>query len=166
MAGECSARMNEEEWRELQPDGFYQVSSLGRICHATTGEIKQPTQTRGGELVVNLKDGSGWSVRLLRAIVADCFLGPCPANCMLQHLDANRLNCSVDNLRYVPRKFNVRDASRPADYQSRKLTHAQAQQIKRRLELGEPGVELAEEFGVSAPHISLIGSGVKWRRAR
>ena len=151
-----------ETWCSLGLGHDYEVSNLGRVRHAETGEIISPTKTRYGELVLNLKLEGSWSVRLVRALVAECFLGSKPPHHMIVHLDGDRTHCGSDNLAYVERRFNREDEpARSKSNRSRKLTDDQVREIRQRLDGGSRGRDLAEEFGVSAPHISLIRSGKK-----
>lgn len=165
-----------EEWRDIPGhEGKYQASDLGRIrsvdrrvniCHGATRQIrgrvlKPAGQKNDPHLRVTLGHGANGSC--IHQLVALTFLGPCPDGQEVRHLDGNPLNNRVDNLAYGTRTENILDVYR-IGHAWRRLTAQQAQDIKRRLYSGEPGITLAKEYGVSRSCVSAIKTGrtFKW----
>ena len=160
-----------EEWRDIPGyEGRYQASNLGRIrsvarrvniCHGATrlmrGRVLRPAgQKRDPHLRVTLKHG-GYGV-LVHRLVAETFLGPCPEGQEVRHLDGDPLNNRVENLAYGTRRENIIDVYR-IGRPWRTLTIADVVDIRRRLQEGERGVDLAREYGVGQACISAIKHG-------
>jgi hypothetical protein len=159
-----AATKNDEVWKPVIGSPNFEVSSLGRLRWRASGELKLPT-CRGGELVVNLYAAGKGMVRNLRSIVAEAHLRPRHPGEMVIHLDGDRSNCAAENLEYA--SLSLRgpiDPNERARSVSRKLTMRQAEEIRRRARAGEAVVALAGEFGVSAPLVSNIKRGLKWRK--
>lgn len=102
----------DEQWKPFR-DGTYEVSSDGNVRRAKpgistfAGRPLLPVAGPNGYFQVNVaSDG-----RIIRAyvhrLVAECFLGPCPAGHMVNHKDANRQNNALANLEYVTARQNV-----------------------------------------------------------
>jgi hypothetical protein len=154
-----------EEWRAVGRLGCFEVSSLGRIRCARTGRLKRPTRTRSGHWVVNLYANGRSCVRNVRSVVAEAFLGPRPAGSFVAHLDGTLSNNCASNLVYraLGLRTTAADGARVHACQGGKLTEPAAREIRRRARLGAATTALAREYGVSAPLISAIKYGRKWR---
>ena len=161
----------EEIWRDIPGyEGRYQASNLGRIrsldrrvpcCRGATrltkGKVLKPSgQKADPHLRVVLGHGAPGST--VHSLVALTFIGPCPSGQEVRHLDGNPLNNRVDNLAYGTRGENILYVLRVGKAW-RSLTAKQAKEIKDRLEKGERGIDLANEYGVSQSSISAIKCG-------
>lgn len=101
-----------EQWRDV-PDyeGLYQVSDQGRVLKCQTGRIfKAEPKVSRYPLVQLEKDGVRKGHRVHR-LVARAFLGECPQNMVVNHIDGNRQNNRVDNLEYCTQVENSHHAS-------------------------------------------------------
>lgn len=160
-----------ERWLDIPGyEGRYQVSDLGRVrsvdhrvrvSHGATrlmrGRVLKPAGSkRDPHLYVVLGHGAHGSP--VHHLVALAFLGPCPEGCEVRHLDGDPLNNRAENLAYGSRAQNILDVFR-IGRAWRKLTAAQALEIRERLARGERGVDLAREFGVTPSSISAIKTG-------
>ncbi len=105
----------DEEWREVM-DWPYEVSSFGRVrrsrkgIHTHIGNVLKPSVSRKGlgyERVTLSKRGKRESM-FVHILVADAFLGPKPWQMERHHIDGNKTNNRVDNLKYVTHLENVR----------------------------------------------------------
>lgn len=87
-----------ETWRLCPRHPAYLVSDRGRVRRIGRLPLKPYVNTRG-YLYVDL----GRSVRgqSVHGLVAETFLGPRPAGHDVDHLDWNRHNNAVSNLRYL-----------------------------------------------------------------
>ena len=101
----------------LNIDGYdnYQVSNFGRIRNCTTGRILKPGVNGRGYASVRLyKDGKG-KTHMIHQLVANEFIEkPDGKNCV-DHIDKNRLNNIVENLRWVSSSENNRNRSMMAN---------------------------------------------------
>ena len=102
-----------EEWRDVPGyAGALQASDLGRIRRIHV--LAQRPRSGTGYLVCGVP-GTGTKHSKnehVHALVAAAFLGERPAGLEINHKDGNRENPRPDNLEYVTRKENVRDAVR------------------------------------------------------
>lgn len=107
-----------EVWRvvpvDLDPLGRYEVSSLGRVRRLwphTDPRLLKPYVGRHNYPKVQL--GYRGSRVYVHTLVALTFLGPRPPGEHVDHIDFDRQNNEVDNLRYLPAVINsVRWAGR------------------------------------------------------
>ena len=85
----------------------YQVSTLGRIRNNTTGKIRHPHVDRDGYETLVTNKGDKRICLLIHRVVAEAFI-PNPENKpQVDHIDGNRSNNNVNNLRWVTPKENM-----------------------------------------------------------
>lgn len=165
-ASVCVAMPDEHEiWKPVGRLGRFEVSTFGRVRFANSDKLKSLTLARSGYVVVNLYASGISNVRNVHSLVAEAFHGPRPAGCMVVHLDTNRVNNHWDNLGYRPlgeRRPAIPSARSKTSY---RLDLQQAIEIYRRANRGAATIDLAERFGISAPMVSDIKFGRKWRMA-
>lgn len=100
----------EEEWRDIPGMPDYQVSDRGRmrsLKRQTTGRILQNGHSRG-YCQVNL---NGRTMKV-HQLVLTTFVGPKPPNGECRHLDGDRSNNCLANLRWGTKTENMADAVR------------------------------------------------------
>lgn len=107
-----------EEWRDIPGyDGIYRVSQNGRIQTRIVPGLnkaitfapwreKATRKNKHGYMLVNLTYNRKRRVFYVHSIVALSFLGPRPNGAEVDHIDGNRCNNSISNLRYVTHKEN------------------------------------------------------------
>lgn len=113
--------MESEIWRPVVGyEGLYEVSSIGRIrsvdrlieckngvIHHIKGRIIRPCVSQTGYLCVSLsKNNTGKTLKLHR-IVATAFIENKYNKPHVDHIDTDRKNCKVSNLRWATRKENA-----------------------------------------------------------
>lgn len=154
-----------EIWRAVTRSSAYEVSNEGRVRRAADRLIVAPTLAASGYLVIHLSAPKVSSVCAVHTLVAEAFLGPRPRGMMVVHRNGEKGQNAATNLAYRP--LGERKSRNPELMELRKgfrtLSRHQASEIKRRARLGESTKVLAEEFGVSSAHVSLIKHGRKWR---
>lgn len=152
------------DWKPYPEDNDYLVSRDGRVF-GKRGWILAPGKSGCGYLTYNI---SGRTVRA-HYLVARTWIGPRPDGLEISHEDGNRHNNSVDNLKYVTHSENERQkrlhgTSNVGVGNGRsKLNPEKAKKIRERLALGHRQVDLAGDFGVSQPVISLIKRNEIWK---
>lgn len=162
-----------EIWKDIPGfEGKYQASSHGRIrsvdhrvrvvargteaTRLSRGCVLRPGRSRDGHVSVVL--GRGYGSMLVHTAVALAFLGPRPEGLDVCHNDGNPENNHPDNLRYDTRTDNILDVYRLGG-RWRKLTLDDIREIKRLMDDGAVGAEVARQFGVSQSTVSKIKLG-------
>lgn len=97
-----------EEFRDIVGfDDLYEVSNEGNVRNKITGKILKPTSNEKGYLRVGLyKDGIR-KYRSIHRLVARAFLPNPNSEFEVDHIDKNRTNNNVDNLRWVSHQENI-----------------------------------------------------------
>ena len=156
--------MKPEEWRDIKGfEGMYQVSSFGRVksCerHIVNKGIVQlkkerflktnPNKGNGYVLVVLCKDNKTHP-KLVHRLVAEAFI-PNPDNKpVVDHIDTNKANNFVENLRWTTISENcLNELTRVHNSDSKKghpgyLLH-HTEETKRKLSEKKKGVRFTEE---------------------
>ena len=116
----------------------------GRIYSNSSGDFLKPTTKRNGYAAVTVRYRQGekeyhGEISLHRAMWILCRGIPTSLNAEVDHIDHNRLNNRLENLRLVYKDEN----------RVRKLTFEDAEEIRRRYAEGESQKTLGKEYGLS-----------------
>ena len=95
-----------EEYKIIKDFENYEISNFGNVKNFNTGRILKPGNDGRGYFIVNLyKDGKQFTKKIHK-LVANAFL-PNPLNkSCVDHIDNNRLNNNVENLRFASNREN------------------------------------------------------------
>lgn len=164
-----------EEWRPVVGyEGWYEVSSLGRVRRARPGHgtrigrILGTHPNRSGYPRVTLSRESRDRKVFVHVLVARAFVGPCPTGHEVNHKDLNRCNPTASNLEYVTRSGNVVHAiqngsrdhdPRGTDKPNAKLTEVDVRAIR---SSSKSLRVLGRQYGVSSVTILKIKRREKW----
>lgn len=163
----------EEVWRDIPGyENKYQASTMGRIKslkRLVRGEnpytkeeffrrvperILRPGQyCKAGHVSVTL--GRGTAGIPVHQLIAVTFIGPCPSGMEVMHINGDPTDNRVVNLSYGTRTSNIIDVYMQGG-RWRKLSIDEVIEIRRRLDKGDKGSILADEFSVSQSTISSI----------
>lgn len=122
-----------------------------------------------GYRVISLNRGGKGTVQYVHGMVAETFLGKRPDGACVRHLNGDKLNNKVSNLRWGTVKENADDRWMHGtmiygEGSSRaKLTAVEVLEIR---ELGRRGmtkVAIAKRFGVDRRHVGNILAGNDWK---
>ena len=108
------------EWRPIAGfKGRYEVSSEGEVRSlARKGRKRQiflkPFNNTQGYLQVVLTKGGKRDQPRVHRLVMQAFVGPCPENMEVNHIDEDKTNNCISNLEYVTHKQNLNHATRNA----------------------------------------------------
>lgn len=176
-----------EEWRPvLGFEGFYRVSSLGRvmsedriisvvrrssrIIKKIRGRILKPTPDTHGYRKCGLSMAGIYYTRKVSVLVAQAFLGAAPHHgAEVCHGDGTRDNDRLENLRWDTRKGNAQDTlihgTRMCGikHHKAKLTEEDVRAIRRS---SLPNRVLGARFGVSHAAVGYIKRHHTWRHLR
>ena len=98
-----------EVWRSISEYMNYQVSNIGRVRNTETGKILKHGMGTTGYYIVSLTKDGVKKTRQVHKLVADEFLDKPEIDdtlLVVDHIDHDRLNNQVSNLRYVTRSQN------------------------------------------------------------
>lgn len=109
--------MMKEAWKVIPGyEGLYEASSYGRIRsarrHGTPGGILTPVEGLQGYYMVNLCKGGRSKSLAVHGLVAAAFYGPAEGR-EVDHVNRDRLDNRLGNLRYVPSSLNRALAGKP-----------------------------------------------------
>lgn len=166
----------EEQW-VCVCDGFYTVSSLGRVrrekqgVKPTTkvGRILRQTTGSHGYLGVAISTDGKPRTRLVHHLVAEAFLCERRLGQEIHHLNGNKTDNRASNLAYVTHKENQEDmvkrgkSPRGGRNGMSKLNDGQVREIKRLVIAGTSQRQVSRRFGVCAQTICNVINGATWR---
>ena len=182
-----SIRLENEEWRDIVGyEGYYMVSSLGRVASVFTEiyyknrgkprrverQIKQPVKAKFGKdiyynSVILYKNGEKKSMRVHRLVAIAFIPNPYRFN-EVDHIDRNGLNNHIENLRWCTHSMNMlnektrvvcSDSQRGKSIPS--LYHPVAQILNNKIICTFGSLKEASAMGFSSSAISSVCSGRK-----
>ena len=97
-----------ETWKQVIGYDMYQVSNLGRIRNKNTGKVLKPAYQPSGYTIVCLRKDGKNNTEPVRIIVMNAFNPIDNSNKYdIIHIDNDKTNNTVDNLKWVTRKYNM-----------------------------------------------------------
>ena len=152
-------------------EGSYAVTEDGRVfsfkewCGSSFREKSQKTHN-GYRLV-----GFGSSVnRAVHRVVLETFVGPCPEGQECRHLDGDKHNNHLDNLKWGTRSENILDRvehgthNRGSNCGTSKLSEEDVRRIVDLLQTtNKSHREIANDFPVTRTTVSNINTGKRWK---
>lgn len=163
----------EERWLSVPGYEGYLVSDRGRVrtedrmilgrdgrTELHRGRVLKSQVMRNGYHEVYLCDGKSRKHRTVHSLVAQVFLGEKPKGYDVMHINGDRSDNRVENLRYGSRSENLRSTYRYGGKQANgKLSLDDVDDIRRRIDRGESCVEIAKAFGVDSAAVYHIRNG-------
>jgi len=164
-----------EVWKSIPGFPAYEASDEGRIrrivasSNAKAGQVLKPGRNRNGYYNVSLRAEGVTVTRVVHTIICDTFLGELPADCHRSHINGDKSDNRLANLRFesvsenMSRKMAHGSVPSGARSGSNKLSEAQARSVRTEVAKGKSQAALAKEFGVVPGTISAIVRGRSWR---
>ena len=152
-----------EQWKQhLQTR--YSVSNYGRVS-GIKGQVITPYPQTNGYLRVGIcSPGGTVKTEYVHRMVAIAFIGPPPtADHQIDHIDHNRANNNVTNLRWMTKQDNLarRLIARGEGHFNSRLTAQDVEQITAMA--GQSSVDVAQQFGVAPRTIRDIWNHKTWK---
>ena len=172
-----------ETWKPLSRNPNYEISTEGRVrekarpvfnrgrIHSKPPRNIEPFIDQEGYAFVVLRKpmGTGAEKIFVHRLVMEVWVGQCPEDMTVDHIDRVRTNNALSNLRYATKAEQTenRDLSGISGERSRfsKLTQADVDEIRKMIKIGfEDGV-IASRFNMSAGAIRNIRNGKSWAKS-
>ena len=108
---ELNKILDNEEWKPIQNYPDFLINEKGVIVNQKTK--KQIAQSdRNGYRRAYLRNDEGRSIFSVHKLVYETFVDPIPENTLIDHIDGNRANNNISNLRLVSQSENMYNAMR------------------------------------------------------
>lgn len=164
-------------------EGLYEVSDLGRVRsidrNVTSrwgtpkklkGVVLSQSKSHNGYLRVGLNSDGKRSCHFVQRLVMRAFKGPVPEGMEVAHNDGTRINNTLLNLRYATHVDNMADVKihgtapeqRGEKGPGARLTTDDVQKIRYLVQIGQTHEQVAAQFGVSRPNVSMIAARRTW----
>lgn len=109
---ENAIRLNIEVWRPIKDYSYYEVSSKGNVRNVKTKRVLKYGTNSDGYYQLNLyKNGKSKTIKVHR-LVAEAFIDNPDNKPSIDHIDCNKLNNKVENLRFATLKENQQNRSK------------------------------------------------------
>ena len=99
-----------EKWKQIKGFEDYEVSTLGRVVSLKRKDrvVLSTHRTRDGYVRVQLRSNGKRSDKYIHKLVAEAFLNhiPCGMEEVVDHIDHDKENNSVENLRLISNEEN------------------------------------------------------------
>lgn len=138
---------------------YYEINPRGMVRNKRNGKVLKSSPGKFGYHTITLKRSPYKLCVTVHSLVLKTFGGPPPSykheTC---HIDGNKSNNNISNLRWGTRKENHADKIRHGTT-GRKFTPDQVSEIKDLLSKRLPHYRIARKFNVSAQTITNIATG-------
>lgn len=172
---------NEKEvWKPVRGyEGLYEVSNEGRVRSINRnvkrkdgrsifykGVILKSQETNRGYLSVGLSKKGKSKHKTVHRIVTDTFYGPCPDGLEVCHIDGDKKNNKLSNLKYDTPEQNRTEiySIKPDEPGYSKLSYNDVICIHKKLLNGELCSKIAKDYGLSYGFVYAIREGKTWSR--
>ena len=95
---------NREKWKSVNGYANYEISSCGRVRNATTERMLKSSDH--GYQVINLTKNGKQKQHYVHRLVAGAFIDNPEEKRCVDHIDGNRMNNHLENLRYATHSEN------------------------------------------------------------
>ena len=97
---------DEELFKRIDGYENYFVSNFGNVKNSKTNKILKQCNHSQGYKLINLKNNGKWKSFRVHRLVGNAFLENPDNKEMIDHIDENKVNNNVKNLRWATRKDN------------------------------------------------------------
>ena len=167
------AELSSERWAPIVGfEGFYEVSSLGRVRSLPVGrhlgKIRSQDLDPDGYPQLHITgNGKRLTVKVHQQVLR-AFVGDCPRGCQACHGDGNRANARLANLRWDTLSANMDDQKRHGTFVvgsrngNSKYTRTDLDRVKELRRQGRTVKQIRLVTGISLSHVKRIIDGETW----
>ena len=162
----------DEKWKTIKDFPNYSISNFGKVKNNKTKQALKQCFNSGGYLLVCLYFRKKRKKRtfLIHRLVAEAFIGLCPKDKEVNHIDGNKANPYVGNLEYVTRSQNLKHAfeiglkdHKGENSPTSKLTEKNVIRILKLRSKGLTCEKIARKFDIDQTTISDIIRRKTWK---
>lgn len=147
-----------EQWKDIKGyEGYYQISSYGKVKNIVTGNILKPSKSKTGYLHITLCYTNRKDF-LIHRLVALAFLQNPNNFPEVNHKDEDKSNNCADNLEWCTAKYNVNYGK---GSKARNTKVIQYDLKNNMIKIWESMKEVEEELGIKYQCISRCCSGLR-----
>jgi hypothetical protein len=164
-----------EVWKGVVGFPGYEVSNMGgvRMMRTRYGRsrdiprVLKPAKNKSGHRHVNIRRDTKSFSRYVHHLVLEAFVGPRPDGTECCHLNDNKDDNRVDNLRWDTRLANMRDRAENGIINrcAAKITITDVPVIKALVASGLTHREVGKRYGIGKGAVYRICSGRRWASA-
>ena len=108
--------INNECWRSISGYKNYQVSNIGRVRNAKDGRILIPIVSKSGDLFVEVCKHKATTTHHIHVLVANEWLPNPDERTRVEHMDHNKINNQITNLRWISKREHKRNNRNTSEY--------------------------------------------------
>lgn len=156
-------------WKPVYLDGImsnYEVSEFGNVRNIKTGQNILPytLKSSGRERVLLYLNGKRFYVKIYRLVYA-AFNGPIPKNMTIDHIDENRNNNHISNLRLLSASDNIKSflKNHPEHGFQKKISDNDIINFFKKMKNGMYYKDAAKEFNISESYAYDLLRGLRRR---
>jgi hypothetical protein len=101
--------MINEEWKTIADFDNYEISTAERVRNKTTGKYLSNRVNKQGYKVLELSYNNNRKFKQIHRLIAEAFLDNPLNKIFVDHKDNNKLNNSIDNLRWCSKQENTQN---------------------------------------------------------
>jgi hypothetical protein len=165
VRGDVPSPPSDTEWRPTAFAG-YLVSADGRVWSLRTNRILRHGVNKPGYQYVTIRVDGGQQPKTLHRLVAQAFIGDVPDGSVVDHINGDRQDNRVENLRILTHSENIRayrDVCRRTGRHGFKHDAEVIARVKRDLlDKKYTHAEIALRNGISRSHVGNIACGNQW----
>lgn len=152
-------------WRPVVGwEGVYEVSCAGEVRRilaargARIGQLIQPKVHHSGYVQIGLNRPA--KTLWLHRIVLEAFVGLAPKGYECDHIDFDKSNNALDNLRWLPRAVNA--GRQPGGYDPQRYSKITWDIVREIRASALPNTVMARKYNITPGNIWLIKTGRTW----
>jgi hypothetical protein len=152
------------EWRELLDFPKYEINRQGEIRNIRTGKVLQQRQDSRGYMVIRIYRGDEKYTRRISKLLWEAF-NECKCKETVDHIDRNKHNNTLENLRCIPWKENSKNRDNYNKGNKYSLTPELKKEIARRYRNGNISLTgIMKQYGIPVNYSSVCLRRGSWEK--